>query len=76
MRICMVWTRQDAHHQIKVHNVSWVGNETKHMDSNAPLEEVQDLGGSQMVLKSPAVKQLANGDCPYGVGAVEKIIPP
>ena len=44
--------------------------------NDVPLEGVQDLGGSQMVVKSPAVKQLASGDCPYGVGAVEKIKPP
>jgi hypothetical protein len=44
--------------------------------NNVPLEGVQDLGGYQMVLKSPAVKQLASDNCPYGVGAVGKIKPP
>jgi hypothetical protein len=40
------------------------------------LVGVQDLGGSQMAPNIQAGKLPANDNCPDGVGAVEKIIPP
>jgi hypothetical protein len=40
------------------------------------LEGVQDSGSSQMAPKTQAGKLLANDNCPDGVGAVGKIVPP
>jgi hypothetical protein len=40
------------------------------------MEEVQDLGGSQMVLRIQAAELPANDNCPDNVGAVESIVPP
>lgn len=39
-------------------------------------EGVQDLGGSQMALKTQAGNSPANDNCPNGVGAGGKITPP